>query len=95
MTTATEHPEIVEAVAAKIEAGLMEWEYGRNASPAPRDHVIDARNTLRAMLPDFIGTTPEGEEFVADVLDSVLADGHTLTTSREIAAWLVDELTAE
>ncbi len=84
---------LIGSVAAAIQRSLTEWEEGRMTSPSQLDYVIDARNVLHRDLPDFIGTTPEGEEFVAGVLFEDC--GEKYVTVEDIAAFLVDELTAE
>jgi hypothetical protein len=78
---------------ARIAAALREWETGRSTSPSTLDYVIDADRVLTAHLPDYIGSTDEGREFVADALYEDA--GETYVTVEDIARHLVEVLTAE
>jgi hypothetical protein len=91
--TTAQRAALIATVADAIQASVTMWEEGRMTSPSSLDFVIDARRVLHRDLPGFIGTTPEGEEFVADVLAEDC--GETYVTNEDIATYLVDTLTAE
>jgi hypothetical protein len=90
-------PDVKAEIALALEACHLDWEEGRSCSPDERDYVIIAREVLQRRLPSFGGTTPEGEEFVADHLyerQCGSAD-EQLTTWAEITEFIVDALVAE
>jgi hypothetical protein len=68
---------------AKIRAG--------KPTPTTLDFVRAADRILTEDDPDYIGSTPEGRDFVADVLTG----SPQYRTPQEIAAFLVANLTAE
>ena len=92
MTTATAIESLVPALTAKIDASLAEWEAGRSCSPSQLDYVIYAREVLDAELPDWPGSTPDGEQFVADVVYDLADD---LCTTEDIARFILGEMTAD
>lgn len=81
-------------IASKCEVNYRAWEAGCSASPEPLDYVRWARDVLSAGWPDFPGTVPEGEQFVADVLETQMESGK-LNSWQAIAEELFDTLTAE
>jgi hypothetical protein len=84
---------LVALIAAKCKASHCEWEAGLSTSPEPRDYVIIARDVLERAWPAFSGTTPEGEQFVADALEEAMSEGRILKW-KTIAEELFDQLTA-
>lgn len=78
-----------------IRAMLDEWRAGESCSPSELDYVLLADEVLTRSVPSYIGSVPEGREFVADVLAETMADGHSLLRYSAMAGWLVTFLTAE
>jgi hypothetical protein len=80
-------------IASKCEVNYRAWEAGCSPSPEPLDYVRWARDVLSVGWPDFPGTVPEGERFVADCLESDMESGK-LDSWPSIAESLFDQLTA-
>lgn len=80
-----EQAEKVAAVVAAWEAAYADYEAG-GCSPDARDLIRDAAKAIGA------ATTPEGEEFLADVFyeSDVWESDHKIR-----AAWVIAELEAE
>lgn len=90
-------PAIKAEIAGALEASHRSWEEGRAASPSELDYVIIAREILTRRLVGFGGTTPEGEDFVADSLAEIQsgAADQQIVTWPEITEFIVDALVAE
>lgn len=84
---------LVALIAERIEHSLEEWRTGRMTSPDQRDYVEDGHRVLSENLPDYIGSTDEGREFLATELYEDA--GETYVTVEDVAAHIFDVLTAE
>jgi hypothetical protein len=63
-----EDAEIIAEIAEAIKENCATWERGESASPSDLDHVLAADRILARRRTDYPGSTPEGREFVADVM---------------------------
>lgn len=59
---------VIAEVAAAIEENCATWERGESCSPSDLDHVLAADRILARRRTDYPGSTPDGREFVADVM---------------------------
>lgn len=83
--------EVTDRIERRVRECNEAWERGEAASPSALDYVIVADREL-ASEPNYVGSSEEGRQFVADVLYERLCDG---ATERDIAEFLAAELRAE
>lgn len=85
---------LISRIATELEESNAKWERGEAASPSELDFVLIADRLLTERHPLYIGSTPEGREFVADVIHDHTSAG-ALQTYDELATAIVDQLVAE
>jgi hypothetical protein len=81
---------LVPVMAAKIREANEAWQRGEMTSPSELDYVIDGDELLGRVLPDYIGSTPEGRDFIADELFEDA--GKTWVEDVEVARAILERL---